>query len=630
MYDEYNALVKNVTWLLVLRPTRVNMVRSMWLFKHKFHADGTLSRYKARLVANGSSQKLVVDFDKTFSPVVKPATIHTVLSLAVSRKWPIYQLDVKNSFLNGDLSETVYMHQPSSFVDASWFAFICMIRGSLTLLLSSVSFDMFEGLWTLVSSYMLLLLLLCAEAEYRGVANIVAETAWLRNLLREFHSPLSTTTLVYRDNISVVYMLEFSMYLLATNSLSVHPPPALTARIYGPQLFTVFAYASPMPPILLFPLPMASENGDGRIMLAVCIGFGNQEPEPDEEANNNPDERGGLVETIKEAIPTNKDVKKEEEAPLDGEFIKVEKETAGVNDDVSRITRPLPVEDDKPCVIELSREVLNEKEKINEPKLELEKVATTVKQSEYEHTKLKEQITTLPEELQAQESNQKELVQVKESFETLNNELESSRKRMQELETKRALEFESLLYVAQTSAKEMEDQIPLVQEELKGLYEKIADHEKVEEALKKTIVHLSVIQEELEALKLQVIEIQQKHASQEAVISELTEELNLKKHLKELAKSTAKKEDLKAVVVDFKSELAQTKERCSDLEAKLQLLSENDTLLTQAKNLNLIKSVLEKSTDHEEQANSNHQRSVELEDIIQSLSSKSENNAHLP
>nr|GEV46483.1 ribonuclease H-like domain-containing protein [Tanacetum cinerariifolium] len=75
MYDEYNALVKNGTWLLVLRPGNVNMVRSIWLFKHKFHADGTLSRYKARLVANGSSQQLGVDFGETFSPVVKPATI---------------------------------------------------------------------------------------------------------------------------------------------------------------------------------------------------------------------------------------------------------------------------------------------------------------------------------------------------------------------------------------------------------------------------------------------------------------------------------------------------------------------------------------------------------------------------
>ncbi|GKF20366.1 ribonuclease H-like domain-containing protein [Tanacetum coccineum] len=115
MYDEYNVLVKNGTWSLVLRPVGVNMVRSMWLFKHKFHADGTLSRYKARLVANGNSQQLGVDFDKTFSLVVKLATIHMVLSFVVSRQWPIHQVDVKNAFLNGNLSETVYMHQPPGY-----------------------------------------------------------------------------------------------------------------------------------------------------------------------------------------------------------------------------------------------------------------------------------------------------------------------------------------------------------------------------------------------------------------------------------------------------------------------------------------------------------------------------------
>ncbi|GJX83687.1 ribonuclease H-like domain-containing protein [Tanacetum coccineum] len=103
----------------------------MWLFKHKFHADGTLSRYKARLVANGNSQQLGVDFDETFSPVVKPATIRTVLSLVVSRQWPIHQLDVKNAFLNGDLSETLYMHQPLGFVDSRYPYHVCLLQRSL-------------------------------------------------------------------------------------------------------------------------------------------------------------------------------------------------------------------------------------------------------------------------------------------------------------------------------------------------------------------------------------------------------------------------------------------------------------------------------------------------------------------
>nr|GEZ05873.1 ribonuclease H-like domain-containing protein [Tanacetum cinerariifolium] len=107
------------------------MVCSMWLFKHKFHVDGTLSRYKARLVANSSSQQLDVDFDETFSPVLKSATIRTVLSLVVSRKWLIHQLDIKNAFLNGDFSETVYMHQPPGFVDARFPNHVFHLQRSL-------------------------------------------------------------------------------------------------------------------------------------------------------------------------------------------------------------------------------------------------------------------------------------------------------------------------------------------------------------------------------------------------------------------------------------------------------------------------------------------------------------------
>ncbi|GJR23988.1 ribonuclease H-like domain-containing protein [Tanacetum coccineum] len=131
MYDEYNALIKNGTWILVSKPPNVNMVRSMWLFRHKYHADGSLSRYKARLVANGRNQQYGVDCSDTFSSVVKPATIRTVLSLALARNWPVHQLDVKNAFLNGDLSETVYMYQPPGFVDSRFPHHVCRLQRSL-------------------------------------------------------------------------------------------------------------------------------------------------------------------------------------------------------------------------------------------------------------------------------------------------------------------------------------------------------------------------------------------------------------------------------------------------------------------------------------------------------------------
>ncbi|GJY07560.1 ribonuclease H-like domain-containing protein [Tanacetum coccineum] len=368
-------------------------LHNVLLFKHKFHVDGTLSRYKARLVANGSSQQLGVNFDETFSPVKKPATIRTVLSLVVSRQWPIHQLDVKNAFLNGDLSETVYMHQPPGFVDArqgsqvaylliyvddiihtassptllqqiidslhnefditdlgalNYFLSIFADRNTTGLFLSQKKYALhhFERAHmvlcnlsrtpvdtefkmgpdgipvqdptlyrSLAEGYNILhlhvqiflmpfirctlgycvflgdnLLSLSAkrqhtlshssvEAEYRGVANVVAETAWLRNLLRELHSPLPAVTLVYCDNVSAIYMsanpvqhqrikhTEIDIYFFRDmvidgqvrvlhvpsryqyadiftkglpsalfeefrSSLSVHPSPALTAGAY--------------------------------------------------------------------------------------------------------------------------------------------------------------------------------------------------------------------------------------------------------------------------------------------------------------------------------------------------------------------------------------------------------------
>ncbi|GKE34410.1 ribonuclease H-like domain-containing protein [Tanacetum coccineum] len=131
MLDEYNALITNGTWVLVSRPANVNVVLSMWLFKHKFNVDGSLSRYKARIVENGRNQQQGIDCDETFSPVVKPATIRTVLSLAVSPNQPIHQLDVKNAFLHGHLSETIYMHQPPGFVDPNKPDYVCHLQRSL-------------------------------------------------------------------------------------------------------------------------------------------------------------------------------------------------------------------------------------------------------------------------------------------------------------------------------------------------------------------------------------------------------------------------------------------------------------------------------------------------------------------
>ncbi|KAL6321118.1 hypothetical protein AAG906_012890 [Vitis piasezkii] len=112
MSSELTALMRHGTWDLIPPPINCHPVGCKWVFRVKRKADGSIDKFKARLVAKGYNQQPSVDYNETFSPVVKPATIRTVLSIAIMNGWPLKQMDVNNTFLHGNLTETVYMMQP--------------------------------------------------------------------------------------------------------------------------------------------------------------------------------------------------------------------------------------------------------------------------------------------------------------------------------------------------------------------------------------------------------------------------------------------------------------------------------------------------------------------------------------
>ncbi|RVW64436.1 Retrovirus-related Pol polyprotein from transposon RE1 [Vitis vinifera] len=131
MNREYQALLRNKTWSLVPPPSSAHIVGCRWIYKLKYRPDGSIDRHKARLVAQGFTQTLGIDYFDTFSPVVKPCTIRLILALAVSFQWPVRQLDVENAFLNGDLEEEVFMTQPQGFVNPTYPTYVCKLHKAL-------------------------------------------------------------------------------------------------------------------------------------------------------------------------------------------------------------------------------------------------------------------------------------------------------------------------------------------------------------------------------------------------------------------------------------------------------------------------------------------------------------------
>lgn len=114
--DEMDSITSNHTWELVDLPKGSRLIRCKWVFKKKYHSDGILNTYKARLVAKGFRLKKGVGYFDTYAPVARTINIRILFALASLNDLIVHQMDVKTTFLNGDLNKEIYMNQPEGYV----------------------------------------------------------------------------------------------------------------------------------------------------------------------------------------------------------------------------------------------------------------------------------------------------------------------------------------------------------------------------------------------------------------------------------------------------------------------------------------------------------------------------------
>ena len=130
MQAEMDSFAQTDVWDLVELPPRTKLVGNNWVFKKKLGADGEVERFKARLVAQGFTQKYSDDYDETFCPVVRLESLRTMLALAVQHDLELHQVDITTALLNGTLEE-VFMKQPEGFVVPGSKELICRLKKSI-------------------------------------------------------------------------------------------------------------------------------------------------------------------------------------------------------------------------------------------------------------------------------------------------------------------------------------------------------------------------------------------------------------------------------------------------------------------------------------------------------------------
>jgi hypothetical protein len=127
MDEKMAALDVNATWELVVLPKDEKTNGCKWVYKVKHNANGSMNRYKTRLVAKGHAQTYGINYKETYSPIVKMTIVKTIIIMAAAKGLSLHQMDVKNVFLHEDLQE-VYMEQPLGYVDQTHPNLVCRLK----------------------------------------------------------------------------------------------------------------------------------------------------------------------------------------------------------------------------------------------------------------------------------------------------------------------------------------------------------------------------------------------------------------------------------------------------------------------------------------------------------------------
>ena len=131
MEAEHSALALNKTYSLVPLPEGRRPVATRWIYRVKHRADGSIERFKARWVAKGFSQLYGIDYDETFSPVVRLENLRMLLAFGTIHSYEIHQMDVDSAFLNAELHEEIYVTQPEGFISEQHPDYVCRLHKSL-------------------------------------------------------------------------------------------------------------------------------------------------------------------------------------------------------------------------------------------------------------------------------------------------------------------------------------------------------------------------------------------------------------------------------------------------------------------------------------------------------------------